>query len=307
MKTEYYNLINYIVNIGAKYVILGYDGNSKCYINKNFFASSLLSYGINVIDVDSITKSIFSFTIKRTIADVGVLFTNSAENEEFYVFSKEGKILKGITFSKREIQIKNWNEIGSSQKFDYSDIISTYIKLLLKRVIKTKSNMSIVINLNFSPIYRIFPYLLRDFFYKVTTLNALERFNNAYDAGIENNLTDYFFNSYSADIGIEVDLNCERIKIITKDGKISSEDVFKYSLKGIQALDYEVEKVLILNESNSGFGLSYPIIKSIFEQDIKEKTLVFDPVRSTLLFTNYSYWFDSLFTFFTFYIGRYLY
>jgi len=59
-----------------------------------------------------------------------------------------------------------------------------------------------------------------------------------------------------------------------------------------------------LNESNSGFGLSYPIIKSIFEQDIKEKTLVFDPVRSTLLFTNYSYWFDSLFTFFTFYIGR---
>jgi Phosphomannomutase len=302
------DLINFVLAKGFNTVAIGYDGLPLSFKNKNFIEANLLSYGIDIIDLDSITVSFMSNVIHTTDADFGIFIASFNSEPDLFLITKEGKIVKEIGSISANKNLKEWNEVGKIYKFDYSPIIIKEVKRIFEIGFKgRKINRNIVLNMSFSPSSKIFPYILRDYFSKLTTLNATEDFNIPENKSSDSKTTELLFESYNADLGIEIDRNCEFLKVITKEGCLNSKDIFKYSLKSLNILGLKLSRLAIINELKVEENLGYEIINlsSPLEIDLRKNDLVFDAKRNTFIFPYFSCWFDSMITFLMFTLGSF--
>lgn len=296
-------LFAFILSKNFKTIAIGYDGSPLGFRDKNFIESNLMAHGIDIVDLDEITTSFMSNIIPKTQAEFGIYLDASEIEQNFFLISNEGKILKINSAIHVNAKLSEWNEVGQAYKFEYVPLLKRDVDKLLKNTFREKLNLNVILNLNYSPSSKVFPYILRNYFSRVTTLNAVAGYS---ERKIEDQkLTEIFFESYNADIGIEVDKNCENLKIITKKGYIKAEEIIKNFLRGLEILGFKVKRLGVLGNLDFKFISDFEILKinSPFELDLNQNDIVFDSNRNSFIFPRFSFWFDSMMTFLIFSIG----
>jgi len=190
MDKEIIKISNFLYENKAEIVAVCYDGSEIAFRDKNLLEAYIMGKGIDVIDCDICALNVLSASIKKLDVDFGI----SVLENEIFIMNRYGEIIK--INGKDEFKLKTWKEIGEKESRDANLI---YMKELFKILSLKNINKHLILNLNFSPLFKVAPYIFRKVFSKVTTLNATNIITINYDPVT---LTKSMIKAYNADIGI---------------------------------------------------------------------------------------------------------
>jgi phosphomannomutase len=214
MVEELIRIANFLNKKEAKNVAMCYDGSEEAYAKKNLLEGYILGEGINVIDCDICATNVLSATIKKLEVDYGV----SILENDLIIMNNEGEIIK--VNGEKEYRLKTWKDIGEKEVRDVNLI---YQREILKILNLKNIEKHVILNLNFSPLFKVAPYIFRKIFKKVTTLNATNiKTINDEPLTITKNLV----KSYNADAAIIFDKYGFSLKILINNEEVSSEQIF---------------------------------------------------------------------------------
>ncbi len=287
------SLARSVIALNPSYVATSYDGSARGYQAKNLFESFILASGINVIDCKSSTPSMLSSSMEEIKADLGLFF-----NEKGHIIFDH----RGIPFVIKEeapnLPLKEWKEIGSLEEIEISRIYSKKLRSVFK--LNSKKLGHVLANLNFSPLSKVAPYILRDISSRLTTLNANEEetLDQSFDEALT--ITKEAMKAYKAEISFVFDRLGERIVLIDSD-----KDFLKHACSFILKNDREIEEVLVLG--NVDLELQGVRFRKIdFEGVVFDRTkLIVDGERNSVIYPKISWWFDSFATFLSWYMDKF--
>jgi phosphomannomutase len=214
MVEELIRIANFLNKKEAKNVAMCYDGSEEAYVKKNLLESYILGEGINVIDCDICATNVLSAAIKKLEVDFGI----SILENDLIIMDNEGEIIK--VNGEKEYILKTWKDIGEKEVRDVNLI---YQREILKILNLKNIEKHVILNLNFSPLFKVAPYIFRKIFKKVTTLNATNiKTINDEPLTITKNLA----KSYNADAAIIFDKYGFSLKILINNEEVSSEQIF---------------------------------------------------------------------------------
>lgn len=237
-------------------VIIGRDGRSTGLILTELVRATLLSQGIDVIDIGLTTTPTIEMYIPYKDADGGIIFSASHnpmnwnalklfnEKGEF-ISSEDGKRIIEIS-QNRSFFFSKYTSIGELKETD--DAIDYHIKNVLEHPwVRTeeirKKNFRVVVDcVNSTGSLSILP-LLREL--KCDVIPIFDRIEGEFEHDpepLEKNLKELFNTviDESADLGIAVDPDVDRIAFVTEEGKMFGEE---YTIVAIA--DYLFDNKLI--------------------------------------------------------------
>jgi phosphomannomutase len=257
MVEELIKIANFLNKKEARCVAISYDGSEEAYVKKNLLEGYILGEGINVVDCDICATNVLSATMKKLEADYGV----SIIENDLIIINNEGEIIK--VNGEKEYRLKTWKDIGEKEVRDANLI---YQREIFKIVNIKNIEKHLILNLNFSPLFKVAPYIFRKIFKKVTTLNAT---NIKTINGNALTITKNLIKSYNADAAVIFDKYGFSLKILINNEEVSSEQTL------------ERVKNAILNG----------ILK-----DAELKDMHFDSKLNSIKFTKFSRVYDSILT-----------
>jgi len=281
-----------------KIIAIANDGSNFVYPFVNLLESNLSAIGIDVIDCNACTASIISSVIKDIGADIGIFIYQENSNIKYLIFNNEG-IPLFINFIDKDYKIKEWKEIGDIINFDILNKYKNKIAKLFEEKIKIDH---IVLNLNFSPLSKILPYVARMFSRRVTTLNSneIQTVDFSFEESLQ--LSKELLKAYSANLALTVDRLGERLYLYNVDGEVS--DVLERAIKSIMLENNDIRKIYVLGERSLTLNDSIEVvkIKRIQEITFDVNSLVADTNRNSLIYPRISWWFDPIITFIFWYM-----
>jgi phosphomannomutase len=296
-------LLGKIYYYKPKRVAIANAGSNLVYPYANLLESNLLALGIDVIDCGICTASILSSAIDNIDSEIGVFFYQENNIVKYLIFNHKGIPLFD-DFIDKNYKIKEWKEIGNIINFDILNIYRNKITKLFEEKIKIDH---IVLNLNFSPLSKILPYLARKISKRVTTLNSSEfqTVNISFEESLH--LSEELLKAYNADLALTVDGLGERLHLYDRHGKVSS--VLERAIKSIKLENNDIRKIYIVGEKSLNLNDSIQAIRIKKIQDITfdEKILIADTQRNSLIYPNISWWFDPIVTFIFWYKDKFIY
>jgi len=296
------NLIEVIASQNPTYIATAYEGSEKGYNEKLYFENYFLSLGVNVIDCDICSLSAFSATIELLKPNFGIFFS---EKEKF-ILNNKGYIIFDLKRGSFEKKVKKWNEIGNFDTFNSNNYYLKKINEIIKNNIKEKINKHIIVDTNFGSLSKIAPYVLRNIFTKVTTLNA--SIEKTYEE--ENIETIYhIIEAYNADLGILFDRIGYSLRIFNKEGEIKKEEILKNVIEFIVKHEKD-SKIIMFNDivkEFENFPIEYVNDEKILSKYIENNLVIINSRNISLIYPKLSKCFDSLLTFIFFYLNRFIY
>jgi phosphomannomutase len=242
MVEELIKIANFLNKKEAKNVAVCYDGSEEAYVKKNLLEGYILGEGINVVDCDICATNVLSATVKKLEVDYGV----SILENDLIIINSEGEIIK--VNGEKEYILKTWKDIGEKEVRDANLI---YQREIFKILNSKNIEKHIILNLNFSPLFKVAPYIFRKIFKKVTTLNATNiKTNNDDPLAITKNLA----KSYNADAAIIFDKYGLSLKILINNEEVPSEKIFdkvKNAILNGTLKDAELKDIQFDNRLNS--------------------------------------------------------
>jgi phosphomannomutase len=297
-------LLGKIYYYKPKRVAIANDGSNFVYPFFNLLESNLLAIGIDVIDCNVCTASIISSSIKKIEADIGIFLYQENSNIKYLIFNNKG-IPLFIGSIDKSYQIKEWKEIGNIINFDILDIYKNKILKLFEE--KEEKIDHIVLNLNFSPLSKILPYITRMFSKRVTTLNSSETqtINISFEESLQ--ISNELLKAYNANLALTVDRLGERFNLQDMNGEVL--DVLERAISAITLGRNNIKKIYVLGERSLSLNSSIQTIriKKLQEISFDENILVVDTHRNSLIYPDISWWFDPLVTFIFWYKDRFIY
>ncbi len=290
------DLVKKISFLNPKSLATAYDGTSRAYTSKNLFESFMLSLGINLVSCDSSTPSMMSSSLKELDVDYGVFFLEN----NYMVFDKKGLPMMELPSLSSEYEIKRWNEIGILERVEISKFYRRKIEDFFD--LKTKRLGHIVVNLNFSPLSKVVPYILRNISLRLTTLQASEEETLREDFERSVETTRLAMNAYKAELAFVIDRIGETIRLLNDE-----KDFLKKACSFILKKDEKIKEILFLGEHYFEFdGVKSRRIK---KEDLRfdESTLIVDTSKNSIIYPKISWWFDSFITFLSWYSDNFLY
>ena len=242
MVEELIKIANFLNKKEAKNVAVCYDGSEEAYVKKNLLEGYILGEGINVVDCDICATNVVSATVKKLEVDYGV----SILENDLIIINSEGEIIK--VNGEKEYILKTWKDIGEKEVRDANLI---YQREIFKILNSKNIEKHIILNLNFSPLFKVAPYIFRKIFKKVTTLNATNiKTINDDPLAITKNLA----KSYNADAAIIFDKYGFSLKILINNEEVPSEKIFdkvKNAILNGTLKDAELKDIQFDNRLNS--------------------------------------------------------
>lgn len=242
MDKEILKIVNFLHENNAKIVATCYDGSDIAYKYKNLLEAYILGKGIDVVDCDICALNVLSASIKKLDVDFGI---NVLENE-FFVLNKHGEIIQ--INGEKEYKLNSWKDVGEKETRDVNLI---YMREIFKMFSLKSIDKHLILNLNFSPLFKIAPYIFRKIFRRITTLNATNIETIDYDPVIT---TKSMIKAYEADVGIIFDKYGFGLKIFEKDNEISSEEILEKVIKSLKnnvLRDAQIEHISFDKKLNS--------------------------------------------------------
>ena len=221
-------------------VVIGRDARISGQMIQNFVQNSLISLGINVIDLDLSTTPTVELMVKEYNADGGIIITASHnptewnalklldENGEF-LNSVEGKKIIDISESKKFI-FSNVHELGKIYKSNGSmkKHIECVLNLNLVDVEKIKSKkIKVVVDAVNSTGGLIVPDFLEELNIEVIKLYCEPNGDFPHNPEpLKKNLTELSKKviECNADLGIAVDPDVDRLVFVCEDGELFGEE-----------------------------------------------------------------------------------
>jgi len=218
----------------GKVLAVGRDNSLQARVIKRALISGLLASGIEVEDLKDLPlPTQIDYLLNRNL-NGGVYISsniNQPEQVNIRIFNYDGLDLDGkdqrsveSIFFKEELRRVTPEKMGS---LIYPEgYLELYLKNIYKRFADLKvKDLRVVLDLNEGVGYQIIPSLVDYFRIDGIILNSRTKRSNLKFRWIDNKMLK-ILNSVEADLGIVFDESCEKIALITRDGKVySGEDL----------------------------------------------------------------------------------
>ncbi len=253
-------------------IVIGRDARVSGKMIKNLVIDTLVSLGIDIIDLDLATTPTVEMAIIKSKAQGGIIITASHNPKEWnalkllnekgeFISAEEGNKLVALA-ENAKFNFSNENNIGTiTQDSSFSDYhINEILKLdLVDRDMIEKKGFKVVVDGINSVGGIIIPQLLERLGVEnIIKLNCKPDGNFAHNPEpLERNLTEIMekVKSAKADLGIVVDPDVDRLAFIDENGKMFGEEytlvaVADYILQNYSS-DSEYKKITVSNLSSS--------------------------------------------------------
>lgn len=220
----------YLKNNGISTCLLGYDNRISSNELYKSLKKTLLNSGINVISIGLVTTPIFNYSQIENKIPAGIMITashNKASDNGLKIFASDYGHLRQEELKKLYELIKNKEEITGKGNFTEINMIDKYVNMLTNKF--SKINKRVVIDCGNGTASIIIKKIFSKIFIDVSYLNSESDgsfpIHNP-DPNEEDNLTmlKSMVKIKSADIGIAVDGDADRVGIIDNTGKMIATD-----------------------------------------------------------------------------------